>query len=110
MNTGTITLTTTAADHVREFLHKRGRGIGLRLGVKTSGCSGLAYKLEVVDNVNADDIEFDCLGVRVFVDSKSLCYLNGTTLDYVKQGVQQGFCYINPNVKAECGCGESFTV
>lgn len=105
-----ITLTEIAAKRVNDFLTKRGKGLGLRLGVKTSGCSGFAYKLEFVDEKNNDDIEFLSHGVKVFVDPKSLQYLDGTQLDYTKEGLQEGFKFANPNVKDECGCGESFTV
>ncbi len=105
-----ITLTLDAAKRVTDFLTKRGRGIGLRLGVKTTGCSGLAYKLEFVDNKNTTDAEFISHDVLVFVDEKSLQYLDGTILDYTKEGLQEGFKFQNPNVKDECGCGESFTV
>lgn len=105
-----ITLTETAADRVRTFLDNRGKGIGLRLGVKTSGCSGLAYVLEFVDVLNEDDRVFEQHGVKIIVDEKSLVYLVGTELDYVKEGLNEGFKYTNPNVKNECGCGESFNV
>jgi iron-sulfur cluster assembly protein len=106
----TITVTPTAAEHIEEFLTRRGEGIGLRLGVKTSGCSGLAYKLEVADQKYPDDEEFESLGVKILIDKKSLPFLDGTELDYVKNGLQQGFEFKNPNVKGECGCGESFNV
>ncbi|MDO4698737.1 MAG: iron-sulfur cluster assembly protein IscA [Pasteurellaceae bacterium] len=105
-----ITLTETAANRVRTFLENRGKGIGLRLGVKTSGCSGLAYVLEFVDVLNEDDQMFEQHGVNIIVDEKSLVYLAGTELDYVKEGLNEGFKYNNPNVKNECGCGESFNV
>lgn len=105
-----ITLTEPAANRVRTFLENRGKGIGLRLGVKTSGCSGLAYVLEFVDVLNEDDKVFEQHGVKVIVDEKSLVYLSGTELDYVKEGLNEGFKYNNPNVKNECGCGESFNV
>lgn len=105
-----ITLTETAANRVRTFLENRGKGIGLRLGVKTSGCSGLAYVLEFVDVLNEDDQVFEQYGVKIIIDAKSLIYLNGTELDYVKEGLNEGFKYNNPNVKDECGCGESFHV
>lgn len=105
-----ITLTETAANRVRTFLENRGKGIGLRLGVKTSGCSGLAYVLEFVDVLNEDDQVFEQHGVKVIIDEKSLVYLAGTELDYVKEGLNEGFKYSNPNVKNECGCGESFNV
>ncbi|QQF76849.1 iron-sulfur cluster assembly protein IscA [Histophilus somni] len=105
-----ITLTQAAANRVRTFLEKRGKGIGLRLGIKTSGCSGLAYILEFVDVLNEDDEVFEQDGVKVIVDHKSLVYLDGTQLDFVKEGLNEGFKYNNPNVKNECGCGESFNV
>lgn len=105
-----ITLTETAANRVRTFLEKRGKGIGLRLGIKTSGCSGLAYVLEFVDVLNEDDEVFEQDGVKVIVDHKSLVYLDGTQLDFVKEGLNEGFKFSNPNVKDECGCGESFNV
>ena len=105
-----ITLTETAANRVRTFLENRGKGIGLRLGVKTSGCSGLAYVLEFVDVLNEDDQIFEQHGIKVIVDEKSLTYLDGTELDFVKEGLNEGFKYSNPNVKNECGCGESFNV
>ena len=88
----------------------RGKGIGLRLGIKTSGCSGLAYVLEFVDELNEDDNVFEQDGVKVIVDTKSLVYLDGTQLDFVKEGLNEGFKFINPNVKDQCGCGESFNV
>ncbi|MDU8923994.1 iron-sulfur cluster assembly protein IscA [Pasteurellaceae bacterium LIM206] len=106
----TISLTANAADHVKKCLASRGKGIGLRLGIKTSGCSGLAYLLEFVDELNADDNVFEQQGVKVVVDSKSLVYLNGTQLDFVKEGLNEGFKFTNPNVKDQCGCGESFNV
>lgn len=105
-----ITLTETAANRVRAFLANRGKGIGLRLGIKTSGCSGLAYVLEFVDELNPDDNVFEQNGVKVIVDSKSLVYLDGTQLDFVKDGLNEGFKFENPNVKDQCGCGESFNV
>ncbi|RRD90718.1 iron-sulfur cluster assembly protein IscA [Conchiformibius steedae] len=105
-----ITLTEKAADHVRNFLAKRGKGEGIRLGVKTSGCSGMAYQLEFVDEIQPEDQVFEHYGVKVFVDPKSLVYLDGTRLDYTKEGLQEGFKFDNPNVKDECGCGESFHV
>jgi iron-sulfur cluster assembly protein len=105
-----IIVTQQAADRIRQFILKRGKGIGLRVGVRTSGCSGLAYKLEFVDMLNEDDAQFESCGVKVIVDKKSLQYLDGTELDYVKENLQEGFKFNNPQVKAECGCGESFTV
>ena len=105
-----ITLTEKAAGHVQNFLSKRGKGVGLRVGVKTTGCSGLAYKLEYADALNEGDLEFESHGVRVIVDPKSLPYLDGTELDYAREGLNEGFKFRNPNVKDECGCGESFNV
>ncbi len=105
-----ITLTEAAANHVKAFLAKRGKGIGLRVGVKTSGCSGMAYKLEFVDALAADDLTWDSFGVKVIVDEKSLPYIDGTELDFVKEGLQSGFKFKNPNEKEHCGCGKSFKV
>lgn len=105
-----ITLTENAASHVRKFLAKRGKGIGLRVGVRTSGCSGMAYTLEFVDEANAEDQQFESRGVKVLVDPKSLSYLDGTELDYVREGLNEGFKFNNPQVKEQCGCGESFSV
>ena len=105
-----ITLTEKAASHVQSFLAKRGKGVGLRLGVRTSGCSGMAYKLEFADTINPDDLQFDCHGVKVVIDPKSLPYLEGTELDYTREGLNEGFKFRNPNVKDQCGCGESFNV
>ncbi len=105
-----ITLTEPAADRVRQFLDSRGRGLGVRLGVRTSGCSGMAYVLEFVDELDDSDTVFEDRGVKVIVDRKSLAYLDGTELDYGKEGLNEGFKFNNPNVKDECGCGESFNV
>ena len=105
-----ITLTEPAAERVKTFLVNRGKGVGLRLGVKTMGCSGMAYVLEFVDDINADDEVFEDSGVTVIVDKKSLVYLDGTELDYTKEGLNEGFQFNNPREKAQCGCGESFTV
>ena len=105
-----ISLTESAARHVATFLAKRGKGVGLRVGVRTSGCSGMAYKLEFADSVNPEDMQFDSHGVKVIVDPKSLPYLHGTELDYTREGLNEGFKFRNPNVKDECGCGESFNV
>ena len=105
-----ITLTERAATHIRNFLTKRGKGEGVRLGVKTSGCSGMAYALEFVDTPEEADQVFESFGVKVFVDSKSLLYLDGTELDYVREGLQEGFKFDNPNAQNTCGCGESFHV
>ena len=105
-----VTLTEAAAAHVQRFLTRRGKGIGLRLGVKTSGCSGLAYQLEFADAINEDDQCWESFGVKVIVDAKSLPYIDGTELDYVKQGLQEGFQYKNPQEKERCGCGKAFHV
>ena len=105
-----ITITERAATHIQNFLNNRGKGEGIRLGVKTSGCSGMAYTLEFVDDVQADDLIFEAYGVKVFVDPKSHIYLDGTQVDYTKEGLQEGFKFENPNVKDSCGCGESFHV
>ena len=105
-----ITLTAAAADRVRSFMEKRGKGVGLRLGVKTTGCSGKAYVMEYADQVEDDDVVFEDQGVKVLINPKSLVYLDGTELDYAKEGLNEGFQFNNPNVKDSCGCGESFTV
>ena len=105
-----ITLTEKAAERVRNFLANRGKGAGLRLAVRTSGCSGMAYALEFADDVNEEDVVFEDKGVRVIVDPRSLVYLDGTELDFVREGLNEGFKFNNPNVKASCGCGESFSV
>src|SRR5574343_181284 len=105
-----ITLTEKAAKHVANFLVKRGKGIGLRLGVRTSGCSGMAYRLEFVDETAEEDLVFESNGVKVVVDPKSLPYIDGMELDFVREGLNEGFKFNNPNVKDQCGCGESFNV
>lgn len=105
-----VTLTDRAAEHVRRYIEKRGKGVGLRLGVKTTGCSGLAYKLEFADDVQPEDEQFESHGVRVLIDPKSLAYLDGTELDFVREGLNEGFKFNNPNEKDRCGCGESFNV
>ncbi len=105
-----VTLSEKAAQHVANFLAKRGKGVGLRLGVRTSGCSGMAYKLEFVDDVAEEDLVFESNGVKVFVDPRSLPYLDGMELDYAREGLNEGFKFNNPNVKDQCGCGESFNV
>jgi iron-sulfur cluster assembly protein len=105
-----ITLTESAARHVSRYLERRGKGIGLRLGVRTTGCSGLAYKLEYADDALPEDFTFESHGVKVLVDPRSLSYIDGTELDFVREGLNEGFRFNNPNVKSECGCGESFKV
>ncbi len=105
-----ITLTEAAAERVKMFLEQRGKGVGLRLGVRTSGCSGMAYVLEFVDEIEDTDTVFEDHGVKIIVDPKSLLYIDGTELDFGKEGLNEGFKFNNPNVKDECGCGESFTI
>ena len=105
-----VTLSEAAARHISKFLAKRGKGIGIRLGVKTSGCSGMAYKLEYADVPETDDLVFETQGLKVLVDPKSLPYIDGTELDFAREGLNEGFKFNNPNVKDACGCGESFNV
>jgi iron-sulfur cluster assembly protein len=105
-----ITMTETAATRVQNFIKNRGKGVGLRLSVKTSGCSGMAYSIEFADQQDDDDLTFVSYGVNLLVDQKSLAYLDGTELDYAKEGLNEGFKFNNPNVKNSCGCGESFSV
>ena len=105
-----VTLTEQAAKHVKNFLANRGQGVGLRVGVKTSGCSGMAYVLEFVDEIDEHDQVFESQGVKIIVDPKSILYIDGTELDYGKEGLNEGFKFNNPNVADQCGCGESFTV
>ena len=106
----TVSLTESAADRVRSFLESRGRGVGLRLGVKKTGCSGFAYVVNYADEVGAADVVFEDRGVRVIVDTESLRYVDGTEIDFVRQGLNEAFKFRNPNVRGECGCGESFNV
>ena len=105
-----IQLTEVAAKRVRSFLDNRGKGIGLRIGIKTTGCSGMAYVLEFVDEMTDEDSVFESQGVKIIVDPKSMIYLDGTEVDFAKEGLNEGFQFRNPNAKDECGCGESFTV
>ena len=105
-----ITLSNPAVERVKHFLDNRGSGLGVRVGVTTTGCSGLAYLIEFVDEVNSDDEIFDQDGVSVIIDKKSLVYLDGTEVDFVREGLNEGFQFKNPNQKGACGCGESFTV
>ena len=105
-----ITLSSRAAQRVQHFIEKRGKGVGLRLSVRTSGCSGMAYTMEFADEFQPDDLRFESNGVTVIIDPKSLVYLDGTELDFVREGLNEGFKFNNPNAKAECGCGESFSV
>jgi iron-sulfur cluster assembly protein len=105
-----VSLTEAAARHVARYLSKRGKGVGVRLGVRTTGCSGLAYQLEYVDALNPEDLVFEGHGVKVLVDPKSLAYSDGTELDLVREGLNEGFRVNNPNERDKCGCGESFRV
>ncbi len=105
-----VSLTQAAAEHVQRHLENRGSGMGVRVGVRTSGCSGMAYVLEFVDQAEPEDQIFEGFGVKVVIDPKSMSYLEGTELDFVKEGLNEGFQFNNPNVSGECGCGESFTV
>ena len=105
-----VTMTERAAKHVASFLARRGKGVGLRLGVRTTGCSGLAYKLEYADAESPEDTRFESHGVQIFVDPKSLAYLDGTELDFVREGLNEGFKFNNPHERDRCGCGESFRI
>ena len=105
-----VTVSASAAQRVQQFMAKRGKGVGLRLGVRTSGCSGMAYTLEFADAAQPEDLSFESNGVTVLIDPKSLVYLSGTELDFVREGLNEGFKFNNPNVKNQCGCGESFNV
>ncbi len=105
-----VTLTEPAADRVRRFLHDRGHGVGLRIGVKLSGCTGFAYIVDFADSVEDDDAVFESFGVAVLVDPESLQKIDGTEIDFQGDGINQGFQYNNPNVKNLCGCGQSFGV
>ena len=105
-----ITLTDRAARHVQDYLAKRGKGVGVRFGVRTTGCSGMAYKLEFVDAASPEDQAFESRGVKVFVDPKSLVYIDGTELDFLREGLNEGFKFNNPQEKDKCGCGESFNI
>ena len=105
-----ISLTESAAKRAEKYLKARGKGVGLKLGVKTTGCSGMAYVIEFVDSLLPEDKVFESHGIKILVDPKSLIYIDGTELDFVKEGLNEGFQFNNPNVKYSCGCGESFTV
>lgn len=105
-----ISLTNSAATHVKNYLEKRGKGVGVRLGVKTTGCSGMAYTIEFADHVEDEDQVFEDKGVKVIINPKSMVYLNGTELDFTREGLNEGFRFTNPNEKDRCGCGESFSV
>ncbi len=105
-----ITLTESAANRVRSYLAKRGRGEGLRVGVRKAGCSGFAYVIDFADTVEPEDRVFEDRGVKVFVNPDSLVFLDGSQLDFIKEGLNEQFKFTNPNVKDQCGCGESFSV
>jgi iron-sulfur cluster assembly protein len=105
-----ISLTDNAAERVKTYLAKRGHGLGLRVGVKRTGCSGFAYVVDYADSIESDDVVFDDGDVKVIVDSKALELIDGTEVDFVKDGLNEAFKFRNPNVKGECGCGESFSV
>ncbi|AOU99663.1 iron-sulfur cluster assembly protein IscA [Acidihalobacter yilgarnensis] len=105
-----ISLTESAANRMRTFMANRGAGVGVRLGVKTTGCSGMAYVMEFADSLDEGDEVFDNQGVKIVINAKSLVYLDGTELDYVREGLNEGFKFSNPNEKNRCGCGESFNV
>jgi iron-sulfur cluster assembly protein len=105
-----ISISEAAARHVTRYITKRGKGVGVRLGVKTTGCSGLAYKLEYADEIAPEDVVFEGNGVKVLVDPKSLAYIDGTELDFVREGLNEGFRFVNPNERDRCGCGESFRI
>jgi iron-sulfur cluster assembly protein len=105
-----VSLTNSAAKRVRDYLHRRGHGLGLRVGIKKTGCSGYAYVIDYADAIDADDAVFEQRGVKVIVDKESLRLIDGTEVDFVKQGLNEAFKFRNPNVKGECGCGESFSV
>ncbi|MBQ12998.1 MAG: iron-sulfur cluster assembly protein IscA [Gammaproteobacteria bacterium] len=105
-----ISVSASAAKHVSEQLVARGHGLGIRVGVTTTGCSGMAYVLEFADKLEVGDQVFEDQGIKIIVDPKSLVYIDGTEMDFVKQGINEGFEFKNPNVKGECGCGESFSV
>ena len=105
-----VQLTTAAAERVKRFMTERGSGAGLRVGIKTTGCSGFAYVVDITEEIAAGDRVFESHGVKVIVDGVSLSYLDGTTIDFSREGLNEGFSYDNPNVKSLCGCGESFGV
>jgi iron-sulfur cluster assembly protein len=105
-----VSLTESAAERVRSFIDKRGHGVGLRLGVRKTGCSGFAYVVSYADEVGAGDVVFEHLGVKVIVDAESLRFVDGTEIDFARHGLNEAFKFRNPNVRGECGCGESFSV
>lgn len=105
-----VSMTENAAAHINRYLAERGKGIGIKLAVRTTGCSGLMYVMEPVDVAEPDDEVFTCHDVDIYIDPKSMVYIDGTEMDYVKKGLNEGFEFNNPNVQSECGCGESFQV
>jgi iron-sulfur cluster assembly protein len=105
-----ISLTERAAEHIRRHLESQAGSVGLRIGVKRTGCSGLAYVVNIADEVAANDVVFDSAGVRLVVDSEALAFIDGTEVDYVRNGLNEAFSFKNPNAAGECGCGESFNV
>jgi iron-sulfur cluster assembly protein len=105
-----VSLTNSAAERVKSYLAKRGHGVGLRVGVKKTGCNGWAYLIDYADSIDTGDVVFDEEGIKVIVDEKSLQLIDGTEVDFVKEGLNEAFKFRNPNVKGECGCGESFSV
>jgi len=105
-----LSLTQSAADRVKSYLERRGHGMGLRVGIRKTGCSGYAYVIDYADVVDDDDVVFEDRGVKIVVDSDSLQFIDGTQVDFIKQGLNEAFKFRNPNVKGECGCGESFSI
>ena len=105
-----VSLTESAAERVRSFIDKRGSGVGLRLGVRKTGCSGFAYVVSYADEVGVGDVVFEERGVKVIVDAESLRFVDGTEIDFARHGLNEAFKFRNPNVRGECGCGESFSV
>ena len=105
-----LSLTQSAADRVKSYLERRGHGVGLRVGIRKTGCSGYAYVIEYADTIATDDVVFEDHGVKIVVDGGSLQFIDGTQVDFVKQGLNEAFKFRNPNVKGECGCGESFSI
>jgi iron-sulfur cluster assembly protein len=105
-----LSLTEAAARKIQQTLTRRGQGLGIRIGIRTTGCSGLAYTLEYVDKPNIEDNCIDCLDCKIFVDPKSCAYIQGMTIDYVRNGLNEGFEFRNPNERDRCGCGESFRI
>ena len=105
-----ISITESAAKRVSDYLDKRGQGVGLRLGVKSTGCSGYSYVINYADSVDGEDVVFEDRGVKIVVDPEALKLIDGTEVDFVKNGLNEAFSFKNPNVTGECGCGESFNI